>query len=133
MGSKGHGLWSVIGAFRSVLCVSVFQDPLLVIVIMIDGSGKRNCKDYRAYSHDVTAAILMWKTSFVPINLHRFSPREWIRSIRRLLNLRVHISVKSVVIPVWALTSCSVHKWRKRKDQKVMKQNVLLIVSLRRF
>ena len=40
-------------------CVSVFQDPFLVIVIMIDGSGKRNCKDYRAYSHDVTAAILM--------------------------------------------------------------------------
>ena len=24
-GSKGHGLWLVIGGFRSVLCVSVFQ------------------------------------------------------------------------------------------------------------
>ena len=24
-GSKGHGLWFVIGGFRSVLCVSVFQ------------------------------------------------------------------------------------------------------------
>ena len=34
----------MIGAFRSVLCVSVFQGSLLVIVIMIDGSEKRNCK-----------------------------------------------------------------------------------------
>ena len=32
----------VIGEFRSVLCVSVFQGPLLVIVIMVDGSKKRN-------------------------------------------------------------------------------------------
>ena len=42
-GSKGQGLWLVIGEFRSVLCVSVFQGSLLVIVIMIDGSEKRNC------------------------------------------------------------------------------------------
>ena len=42
--SKGHGLWFVIGGFRSVLCVSVFQGSLLVIVIMIDGSQKRNCE-----------------------------------------------------------------------------------------
>ena len=42
-GSKGHGFWFVIGGFRSVLCVSVFQGSLLVvIVIMIDGSQKRN-------------------------------------------------------------------------------------------
>ena len=41
-GSKGHGLWLVIGGFRSVLGVSVFQCSLLVIVIMIDGSEKRN-------------------------------------------------------------------------------------------
>ena len=34
----------VIGGFRSVLCVSVFQGSLLVIVIMIDGSEKRNCE-----------------------------------------------------------------------------------------
>ena len=64
MGSKGHGLWFVIGGFRSGLCVSVFQDPLLVIVIMNDGSGKRNCEDYRVYSHDTTVAILMWKNLF---------------------------------------------------------------------
>ena len=32
----------VIGGFRSVLCVTVFQGLLLVIVIMIDGSEKRN-------------------------------------------------------------------------------------------
>ena len=38
MGSKGHGLWFVIGGFQSVLRVSVFQGALLVIVIMIDGS-----------------------------------------------------------------------------------------------
>ena len=30
--------------FRSVLCVSVFQGSLLVIVIMINGSEKRNCE-----------------------------------------------------------------------------------------
>ena len=32
----------MIGGFRSVLCVSVFQGSLLVIVIMIDGNEKRN-------------------------------------------------------------------------------------------
>ena len=42
--SKGHGLWFVIGGFGSVLCVSVFQGSLLVIVIMIDGNEKRNCE-----------------------------------------------------------------------------------------
>ena len=44
MGSKGHGLGFVIGGFRSVLCLSVFQVSLLVIVIMIEGSEKRNCE-----------------------------------------------------------------------------------------
>ena len=34
----------MIGGFRSVLCVSVFQGSLLVIVTMIDGSEKRNCE-----------------------------------------------------------------------------------------
>ena len=43
-GSKGHGLCFVIGGFRSVLCVSVFQGLLLVIVIMIDGSEARSCE-----------------------------------------------------------------------------------------
>ena len=43
-GSKGHCLGFVIGGFRSVLCVSVFQDSLLVIVIMIAGSEKPNCE-----------------------------------------------------------------------------------------
>ena len=43
-GSKGQGLWFVIGGFRSVLCVLVFQGSLLVIVIMIDSSEKRNCE-----------------------------------------------------------------------------------------
>ena len=33
----------MIGGFRSVLCVPVFQGSLLVIVIKIDGSEKRNC------------------------------------------------------------------------------------------
>ena len=42
--SKGRGLWFVIGGFRSVLCVFVFRGSLLVIVIMIDGSQKRNCE-----------------------------------------------------------------------------------------
>ena len=42
-----HGFqrsWFVICGFRSVLCVSLFQGSLLVIVIMIDGSEKRNCE-----------------------------------------------------------------------------------------
>ena len=43
-GSKVHGLWFVIGGFCSVLCVSVFQGSLLLIVIMIDGSEKRKCE-----------------------------------------------------------------------------------------
>ena len=33
----GNGLRSVIGGFRSFLCVSAFQGSFLVIVIMIDG------------------------------------------------------------------------------------------------
>ena len=32
----------MIGGFRSVLCVSVFQGSLLVFLIMIDGSEKHN-------------------------------------------------------------------------------------------
>ena len=42
-----HGFkrsWFVICGFRSVLCVSLFQDSLLLIVIMIDGSDKHNCE-----------------------------------------------------------------------------------------
>ena len=34
----------MIDGSRSVLCVSVFQGSLLVIVIMIDSSEKRNCE-----------------------------------------------------------------------------------------
>ena len=34
----------MIGGFRSVLCVSVFHGSLLVVVIMIDGTKKRNCE-----------------------------------------------------------------------------------------
>ena len=39
---KSHGFWFVIDGFRSVLCVSVFQGSLLVIVIMMDDSEKCN-------------------------------------------------------------------------------------------
>ena len=34
----------MIGGFRSVLCVSVLQGSLLVIVIMIGGSENRYCE-----------------------------------------------------------------------------------------
>ena len=34
----------MIGGFQSVWCVSVFPGSLLVIVMMIDGSQKRNCE-----------------------------------------------------------------------------------------
>ena len=44
MGSKDHDLWFVIVGFRSILCVSVFQGLLLVIVIMIDGIKKYKCE-----------------------------------------------------------------------------------------
>ena len=37
-GFKRSWLLLVIGGFRSVLCVSVFQGSLLVFVIIIDGS-----------------------------------------------------------------------------------------------
>ena len=57
MGSKGHGLWFVIGGFQSVLCVSVFQGALLVIVIMIDGNKKHNCE----YSFWTLEFACLWK------------------------------------------------------------------------
>ena len=34
----------MIDGFRSDLCVSLFQGSLLVIVMMIDGSEKRDCE-----------------------------------------------------------------------------------------
>ena len=34
----------MIGRNRSVFCVSVFQGSFFVIVIMTDGSEKRNCE-----------------------------------------------------------------------------------------
>ena len=43
-GSKAQDLCSVIGGFRSVLWVPLFQGSLLVIVNIIDGSEKRNCE-----------------------------------------------------------------------------------------
>ena len=43
-GFKRSCMGFAIGGFRSVLGVSVFQGSLLVIVIMIDGSEKRNCE-----------------------------------------------------------------------------------------
>ena len=44
MGSKGHGLWSVIDGFGSVSCVFELQSSLLVIVIMNDGIEKCYCE-----------------------------------------------------------------------------------------
>ena len=43
-GSKSHGLWFAMGGFPDPFCVSVFRGSLLVIVVMIDGSEKRNCQ-----------------------------------------------------------------------------------------
>ena len=34
----------MIDGFGSVMCVSEFQGSLLVVVVMIDGSEKRNCE-----------------------------------------------------------------------------------------
>ena len=69
MGSKGHGLWFAIGGFRSVLCVSVFQVSLLVIIIMIDSSEKRNCEggfwilEFACLKIQITAQYGFTKTS----------------------------------------------------------------------
>ena len=51
-GSQGYGLWVVIVGFRSVVCVSVFQGLLLVIVIMIiiHCSHHLSCHWLKAYS-----------------------------------------------------------------------------------
>ena len=46
MSSKGHGLCFVIGGFRSILCVSVFQGLMLVIVIMIDISENKKTEAF---------------------------------------------------------------------------------------
>ena len=65
--SKVHGLWFVIGGFRSVSRVSVFQGSLLVIVIMIDGSEKCNFEgglEFNALSiHEILIHLLLldWK------------------------------------------------------------------------
>ena len=42
--SRVQKVMVVICGFRSVLCVSLFQGSLLVIVIMIDGTDKHNCE-----------------------------------------------------------------------------------------
>ena len=81
-GSKGHGLWFVIGGFQSVLCVSVFQGSLLVIVIMIDGSEKRDCEGgfwnfrVRIFGKSAVRQEKTWKDS-----KRRFSispPYSWV-------------------------------------------------------
>ena len=61
-GSKGHGLWFVIGWFWSILCVCVFQGSLLVIVIMIDGSEKRNYCEGAFWTLEFTC---LWKAQLM--------------------------------------------------------------------
>ena len=63
----------MIGRFRSVLCVSVFQGSLLVIVIMIDGSEKHNrqfafeLQNWRVFekrSNENCLSLVMFHTFF---------------------------------------------------------------------
>ena len=61
-GSKGQGLWFVNGGFWSVVCVSVFQGCLLVIVIMIDGSERRRLLNFRVRTF-VKSAVNYLKNS----------------------------------------------------------------------
>ena len=82
-GSKGHGFWFVIGGFRSVLCVSLFQGSLLVIVIMIDGSEKRNCEGG------------LWALNFVSA-----------------VNFRTHELVKSYFSSDMVLISLYINLWQ---------------------
>ena len=52
----------MIGGFQSVLCVSVFQGSLLVIIIMIDGSEKRNCEG----GFWTLEFAFLWKAQYEP-------------------------------------------------------------------
>ena len=71
-GLKRHGLRFVIGGFWSVLWLSVFQGSLLVIVMMTNGSEKRNCEGgfwalevaffLKAQRPSPTEYILQWFT-----------------------------------------------------------------------
>ena len=73
-GSKGHGLWSVIGVFWSVLCFSVFQGSLLVIVIMTDSSKKHNCEgrllNFRVCMFVKSAVTSKWTSKTIFYKLH---------------------------------------------------------------
>jgi len=64
----------VIGRFRFVLCFSVFQGSLLMIVIMTDGSEKRNRQlAFELHNSHVcekrSKAEVMkgWKIDFMPV------------------------------------------------------------------
>ena len=67
-GSKGHCLWFVIGGFRSVLWVSVFQGSLLV--------------------------ILLWPKPDVniPNIFDRFHPWTWLSNFDEAKTLKIHIN-----------------------------------------
>ena len=82
-------LWSVIGRFRSVLRVSVLQGSLLVIVIMIDGSEKRNCES----GFWTLEFPCLWKAQLRWLAAAKNANVSW------LLNFRVRrVFLKSAVI-----------------------------------
>ena len=61
----------MIGGFRSVLCVSVFPGSSLVIVIMIDSSEKRNCKEgfFLTFHMFVKSAVSLVKKNWATYTL----------------------------------------------------------------
>ena len=74
----------MIGGFRSVLCVSVFQGSLIVIVIMIDGSEKPN----RQYSYFPTVLGRVGAGNFSPrgqTNLGKLSLS--LPNLRKIFNI----------------------------------------------
>ena len=52
----------MIGGFRSVLCVSLFQGSLFVIVIMIDGSEK--CNSVKAAFENQSSQVFEKRSKF---------------------------------------------------------------------
>ena len=82
----------MICGFRSVLCVSVFQGSLLVIVVMIDGSEKTYL-------------------------------------LRRFLNFRVHVFLKSAVRIVERVWKSSVSNCPKKREKtfvdRLLKRGIL--------
>ena len=95
-GSKGHGLWFLIGGFWSVWWVSVCQGSLLLIVIMIDSNEKRNCEG----GFWTLEFASLWKTQWNNISLlNRQQDTPNFRST--ILHIEMNISKCGKLNQIW--------------------------------